>query len=100
MVMKKVFIILLFILFCPLVKAQELPKLYLNGDLSFMSSKEDKREIEIELVSDKYNFKEMGTIKLQGKSSLDYDKKNYNISFKLLVEELKHYQKEHKKIFA
>lgn len=26
--------------------------------------------------------------------------KNYNISFKLLVEELKHYQKEHKKIFT
>ena len=80
MLMKKIWILLL-LLFIPVVKAEELPKVYLNGDLTFMSSKEDKREIEIEFVSDEYNFKEKGTIKLQGSSSLDYDKKNYNITF-------------------
>lgn len=79
--MKKIFTILLFLLFIPLVSAKELPKLYLYGDLDFMSSKTDKREIEIELVDEEYGFKEKGTIKLQGKSSLNYDKKNYNISF-------------------
>ena len=65
----------------PIVKADELPRLNINGDLDFMSSKTDKREVTIELVDGKNSFKEKGTIKLQGASSLQYDKKNYNISF-------------------
>ncbi len=83
--MKKIWLLFLLLLI-PVVKAEELPKLYLYGDLTFMSSKEDKREIEVELVSDEYNFREKGTIKLQGSSSLDYEKKNYNISFDSEVE--------------
>ena len=70
----------------PVVKAQELPRLNLYGDIDFMSSKTDKREITIELVDKEYGFKEKGTIKLQGSSSLQYDKKNYNISFDSEVE--------------
>ncbi len=65
----------------PIVKAEGLSRLNINGNLDFMSSKTDKREVTIELVDGKNSFKEKGTIKLQGSSSLHYDKKNYNISF-------------------
>lgn len=70
----------------PVVKAEELPRLNINGDLDFMSSKTDKREVTIELIDGDNSFKEKGTIKLQGASSLHYDKKNYNIAFDKEVE--------------
>ena len=59
--------------------AEELPKVYLTGDITEMNSKSDKRKIELHYKSDDLEFKAYTVIKIQGNSSLQYDKKNYNI---------------------
>lgn len=61
--------------------AEELPKVYLEGDMSNMTSKEDERNIKLKYSSSQLNFETYSTIKIQGASSVAYDKKNYNIKF-------------------
>lgn len=56
-----------------------IPKLYFEGDLNGMASKEDERIIEISYKSDDINFDAYASVKLQGTSSLGYEKKNYTI---------------------
>ena len=59
----------------------DLPKVYFQGDMSNMTSKEDKRDISIRFESSNINYTKCAKIKWQGTSSLAYDKKNYTIKF-------------------
>ena len=83
---KKVYFIIFlsfFIIFLNLVKsnASEIPKVYLEGDIENMTSKKDERKILLKYKSDEVKFEKYTKIKVQGSSSLVYDKKNYTISF-------------------
>ena len=57
------------------------PKLYFTGDMTGMTSKKDIREISFEYLSGKQIVRGAAKIKVQGTSSLSYDKKNYTINF-------------------
>ena len=83
---KKVYFIIFlsfFIIFFNLIKsnASEIPKVYLEGDITNMTSKKDERKVLLKYKSDELNFEKYTIIKVQGSSSLVYDKKNYTISF-------------------
>ena len=83
---KKVYFIIFlsfFIIFLNLVKsnASEIPKVYLEGDIENMTSKKDERKILLKYKSDEVKFEKYTKIKVQGSSSLVYDKKNYTINF-------------------
>lgn len=62
-------------------EAQKLMHLYLYGDMSEMSDKKDVRSITATFTRDKKEHTYYATIKLQGTSSMNYDKKNYTIKF-------------------
>lgn len=55
------------------------PKVYFTGDMSGMETKKDEKIIQVEFKSDELEFSSYANIKLQGTSSLAYDKKNYTI---------------------
>ncbi|MBQ8379753.1 MAG: CotH kinase family protein [Clostridia bacterium] len=58
----------------------KIPKVYFEGDISNMTSKEDKRSIKIKYRSEDKKFDTYAEIKIQGTSSIYYDKKNYTIA--------------------
>ncbi|MBE6792371.1 MAG: hypothetical protein E7534_02565 [Ruminococcaceae bacterium] len=66
-----------------------IPKMYFTGDMSNMTSKKDVREIDFEYRCKETDEKKgevrvlqgAAKIKVQGTSSLSYDKKNYTINF-------------------
>ena len=58
----------------------KIPKVYFEGDISNMTSKEDKRSIKIKYRSEDKKFDTYAEIKIQGTSSIYYDKKNYTIT--------------------
>ena len=58
-----------------------IPKLYFEGDISEMYEKSDVREIFVEYVDGERSFQGFAQLKVQGSSSLAYDKKNYTIKF-------------------
>ena len=83
---KKIYFIIFlsfFIMFmnCAKSKATEIPKVYFEGDISNMTDKKDEREILLKFTSDNLSFEKFAKIKVQGSSSLVYDKKNYTINF-------------------
>lgn len=83
---KKIYFIIFlsfFIMFmnCAKSKATEIPKVYFEGDISNMTDKKDEREILLKFTSDNLSFEKFSKIKVQGSSSLVYDKKNYTINF-------------------
>lgn len=57
------------------------PKLYFTGDMTEMTSKKDIRNITFEYKSHDQQLSGAAKIKVQGTSSLQYDKKNYTINF-------------------
>ena len=57
------------------------PKLYFTGDMTEMNTKEDVRKISFEYRSKEQVLTGAAKIKLQGTSSLQYEKKNYTINF-------------------
>lgn len=59
----------------------DIPKLYLEGDISGMESKEDEREIAFRYDDGKSEVSGYAKIKVQGTSSLEYEKKNYTLKF-------------------
>jgi len=65
-------------IFC--VSASELPRLYFEGNIENMEVKEDIRYVSVRYESDSINFNSYARLKLQGASSLNYAKKNYNIT--------------------
>lgn len=79
--MKKIilFILLLFS-GAMVVCAEDLPKLYLEGNIDGMQTKADIRNVSVKYESDTVNFNGYARLKLQGASSLSYDKKNYNMT--------------------
>lgn len=60
-------------------QSNELPKVYLTGDITNMNTKDDIRELELSFKSKNLSFESYATIKIQGATSLAYDKKNYTI---------------------
>lgn len=72
-----------FIIFLFSVKSKgaEIPKVYLEGDISNMKDKKDERKILLKYKSNDLNFEKNIKIKVQGSSSLVYEKKNYTINF-------------------
>lgn len=63
------------------VHATEIPKVYFEGDLSNMITKNDERKIYLKYTSSNLNFEKYTKIKIQGSSSIAYEKKNYTINF-------------------
>jgi len=59
----------------------KLPKLYFEGEITDLKDKKTERTITVKYKSDEKNFESYASIKLQGSSSLQYEKKNYNIKF-------------------
>lgn len=57
-----------------------IPRVYFEGDISNMTTKEDKRSIKIKYKSKDMKFETYAEIKIQGTSSIYYDKKNYTIT--------------------
>ena len=82
---KKIYFIIflsffIIVLFCVKCKATEIPKIYLEGDISNMKDKKDERKILLKYKSNDLNFEKYTKIKVQGSSSLVYEKKNYTIN--------------------
>ncbi len=63
------------------LESSPLPKLYFEGNISEMHEKTDIRNISIKYESNSVSFSGYAEIKVQGTSSLAYEKKNYTINF-------------------
>ena len=50
--------------------ASEIPRVYLEGDITNMESKKDERNILLKYKSEELNFEKYTKIKVQGSSSL------------------------------
>lgn len=59
----------------------KIPKLYFEGDISDMWDKSDVRDISIRYEDGGQSFSAYASLKVQGTSSLYYEKKNYTIKF-------------------
>lgn len=59
----------------------DIPKLYFTGDISEMLEKSDIRKISFKYVDDAQNVEGYAEIRIQGTSSIYYDKKNYTLKF-------------------
>ncbi len=60
---------------------REIPKLYFEGNISEMYEKSDVRNITVKYSGKGTTFEGYAKVKVQGTSSLAYDKKNYTIDF-------------------
>ena len=56
-----------------------IPKVYFEGNINEMYDKSDERRIKLKYESNDINFEGYASIKIQGSSSLRYEKKNYTI---------------------
>lgn len=63
------------------VDGRRIPRLYFEGDITAMESKEDVRNISVRYKSADMEFSGYAELKIQGTSSLAYDKKNFTIKF-------------------
>lgn len=70
---------ILFLIFFTKEKEENLPRLYIEGNLKEMVSKKDVRKVKVLYRDKNNNFKSYATLKVQGDSSLSYEKKNYKI---------------------
>lgn len=57
----------------------DIPKVYFSGNISEMLTKEDERKILLRYDDGIKNFEAYTSIKIQGSSSIAYEKKNYTI---------------------
>ena len=57
-----------------------IPKVYFSGDISEMYDKKDERNIKVKYESNDVNFESYASIKIQGSTSLKFEKKNYTIN--------------------
>lgn len=62
------------------IVAKTIPKVYFEGDITNMETKTDVRQIKLIYESDDIYFEAYTEIKIQGTSSLAYEKKNYTIN--------------------
>ena len=58
----------------------DIPKVYFEGNISEMLDKKDERKINIKYESKDKNFETKAKIKIQGTSSIYFEKKNYTIN--------------------
>ena len=63
------------------IHEKSIPVLYFSGNLSNMTNKKDERKITVSYKSNNISFDCYAKIKLQGTSSLAYNKKNYTATF-------------------
>lgn len=63
------------------VEGEKIPKLYFEGDISAMYEKSDVRNISVKYDDGQRVIDGFAEIKVQGTSSLGYEKKNYTIKF-------------------
>lgn len=61
--------------------AEFIPQLYFEGDISGMQDKSDIRKIQVKYLDEDRELDVWATLKVQGTSSLYYEKKNYTITF-------------------
>lgn len=59
----------------------DIPKLYLEGDISGMADKSDERNISFTYNDGQQKVSGFAEIKIQGTSSIFYEKKNYTLKF-------------------
>ena len=81
---KKILFSLLFaLLFLAIIQlnsnASSIPRVNIEGDISNMQTKADVRKVKITYTSDELKFESYTEIKIQGHTSLGFDKKNYTI---------------------
>lgn len=69
------------VLFTVLPNNADIPKLYIDGDISKMLTKSDVRDIAIRYVDGTEEITGYAKIKIQGTSSIGYRKKNYTVEF-------------------
>lgn len=62
-------------------KKQDIPKIYLTGNITNMYKQTGERKVKIKYTSTNNTFEKYATIKVQGNSSAYYEKKNYTIKF-------------------
>ena len=74
----KLSIIIFLILIPTNIKAKEIPKVFLNGNINNMSTKTDERKIELHYKSNDLEFKSHIKIKIQGNSIEFYDSYYHN----------------------
>ncbi len=84
-ILKLIFIVLITFVFIILksslvLGATNIPKVYFEGNISEMLDKKDERKISIKYESEKINFETKAKIKIQGTSSIHFEKKNYTIT--------------------
>lgn len=79
--LRKLLFILFLILATPVFAKQDIAKIYITGNIDNMVDKKDVRTVKVAFKSSDINFESYATLKLQGASSLEYPKKNYNINF-------------------
>lgn len=82
---KKIYFIIFLAFFIIVIKATtafaaDIPKVYFEGDISNMTDKKDERKILLKYTSENLNFEKYAKIKIQGSSSIVYNKKNYTIN--------------------
>ena len=63
------------------MQANELPKIYLDGDIADLKTKGEERKVSVKYTTYNKEIDAYARIKLQGSSSIAYDKKNYTIYF-------------------
>ncbi|MBO5852338.1 MAG: CotH kinase family protein [Clostridia bacterium] len=66
---------------CDVFNGEFVPKLYFTGNMSGMSQKSDVRQITYSYKTTTQVINGAAKIKVQGSSSLSYEKKNYTINF-------------------
>ena len=59
--------------------ASSIPRVDIEGDISNMQTKADVRKVKITYTSEELNFESYTEIKIQGSTSLRFEKKNYTI---------------------
>ncbi len=62
-------------------RSTDIPKLYFQGDIRGMEDKSDERSIQVRYEDGEQSFQGYAKLKVQGTSSLLYEKKNYTIKF-------------------
>lgn len=62
-------------------RAFQIPRLYIHGDLSKMKDKTDVERVSVEYRDENQRFTAYAKLKIQGTSSIYYNKKNYTIKF-------------------
>lgn len=78
---KFLFFVFLFFSFINEVRGTDIPRMYIYGNISNMNEKSDERRIEVIYYNNDFQFSSYAKLKIQGASSLKYEKKNYNITF-------------------